>query len=283
MASSAGNPHSTSGLLGEEQAALGEIGALVNRVACADLSAVTREELADIVAEMAAESERLSAMAGRCMEVGERSACSYTKGERTMISLVNAKGRVSRQRASSMRRTGRATYQFPNFHAALLARQITLAHIDLMTKWGKKANSHQLRDAEPALAALAVLATPEEFEDALRTWVAVADPDEHLDEFLRSQARRHLHLQPDLFSNVHVTGVLDPLLGEQVMNTVFDNARRLQEENRNLSIAEANHDALVRLVLDPDGEGTVRPNLEILVPEDPGPASPCECVGCAGR
>ena len=52
------------------------------------------------------------------------------------------------------------------------------------------------------------------------------------------------------------------------MNTVLENARRLQDDNRDLSIAQANHDALVQLVLDPNGEGTVRPNLEILVPED---------------
>jgi hypothetical protein len=267
MASSAGNSGSGSGLLAEELAVLGEIGALVDRVASTDLSGVTREELAEIVSDMAAESERLSAVAGRFMELGERSACSYTKGERTMIGLVNARGRVSRARAASMRRAGRAVYRFPNFHAALLARKITLAHIDLMSKWARKANSDQVRDAESALAAVAVLSTPEEFEDALRTWVAMADPDEHFDAYLQFQARRHLHLQPDLFSNVHVTGVLDPLLGEQVMNTVFDNAKRLQTDDRDLSIAQANHDALVWLVLDPSGEGTVRPHLEILVPD----------------
>ncbi|MGI9610140.1 MAG: HNH endonuclease [Acidimicrobiia bacterium] len=263
MTSSAGN----SELLGEERVVLGEIGDLVGRVACTDLSSVSREEMAEIVAEMAAESERLSAMAGRFMEIGERSACSFTKGERTMIGLVNAKGRLSRQRAASIRRAGRAVYRFPSFHTALLARKITLAHVDLMTKWAKKANTDQVTDAESALAAVAVLSTPEEFEDALRTWVAVADPNEHLDEFLRFQARRHLHLQPDLFSNVHVTGVLDPLLGEQVMNTIADNAQRLQADDRELSIAQANHDALVQLVLDPDREGTVHPRLEILVPD----------------
>ncbi len=264
----AGNSGSVSGLLGAERVVLAEIGALVDRVASTDLLSVSREELAEIVSEMAAESERLSAMAGRFMEVGERSACSYTKGERTMIGLVNAKGRLSRRRAASIRRAGRAVYRYPSFHAALLARQITLAHVDAMTTWAKKANTEQVRASEEALAAVAVLTTPEEFEEALRTWVAVADPHEHLDEFLRAQAKRHLHLQPDLFSNVHVTGVLDPLLGEQVMNTILGNAQRLQAENQTLSIAQANHDALVQLVLDPDSEGTVRPSLEILVPAD---------------
>jgi hypothetical protein len=196
-----------------------------------------------------------------------------------MIGLTNAMGRVSRSRAASIRRAGRATYRYPNFHCALLARKITLAHIDLMAKWAKKANSDQVRDAEPALAAVAVLSTPEEFEDALRTWVAIADPDEHLDEFLRAQARRHLHLQPDLFCNVHVTGVLEPLLGEQVMNTVFENARRLQAQDRDLSIAEANHDALVTLILDPHGEGTLRPRLEILVPEHHADGQPSPDAG----
>ncbi len=268
MASVAGNSGSDSGLLGAERVVLAEIGALVDRVAVTDLSSISREDLAEIVSEMAAESERLSAMAGRFMEVGERSACSYTKGERTMIGLVNAKGRLSRRRAASIRRAGRAVYRFPNFHAALLARRITLAHVDVMTKWTKKANSDQVRASEEALAAVAVLTTPEEFEEALRTWVAVADPNEHLDEFLRAQARRHLHLQPDLFRNVHVTGVLDPLFGEQVMNTILENAEWLQANNEELSIAQANHDALVQLILDPDEEGSVRPRLEILVPAD---------------
>ncbi|NNE94682.1 MAG: DUF222 domain-containing protein, partial [Acidimicrobiales bacterium] len=122
---------------------------------------------------------------------------------------------------------------------------------------------------------------PEEFEDALRTWVAVADPDEHLDEYLQAQAKRHLHLQPDLFSNVHVTGVLDPLLGEQVMNTVLDNAKRLQQADRDLSIAQANHDALVQLVLNPNREGTARPNLEILVPHDDHDVEPEPSIAVA--
>jgi hypothetical protein len=274
MVSVEGNSGSGLGLLAEERAVLAEIGALVDQVISIDLSAVSRTELAEVVINMAAESERLSAMAGRFMELGERSACSYTKGERTMIGLVNARGRVSRARAGSMRRAGRALYRFPNFHTALLAGKITLGHVDVMSKWARMANSDQVRDAEPALAAVAVLSTPEEFEDALRTWVAVADPDEHLDEYLRAQARRHLHLQPDLFCNVHVTGVLDPLLGEQVMNTVVENARRLQADNRDLSIAEANHDALVQLVLDPHGKGTVRPNLEILVTDSDADGTP---------
>ncbi len=145
VASVAGNSGSDSGLLGAERVVLAEIGALVDRVASTDLLSVSREELAEIVTEMAAESERLSAMAGRFMEVGERSACSYTKGERTMIGLVNAKGRLSRRRAASIRRAGRAVYRYPSFHAALLARRITLAHVDAMTKWAKKANTEQVR------------------------------------------------------------------------------------------------------------------------------------------
>ncbi len=268
MASLAGNSGSGCGLLVEERVVLGEIGALVDRVASTDLLSVSREELAEIVSDMAAESERLSAVAGRFMAVGEQSACSYTKGESTMIGLVNARGRLSRQRAASIRRAGRALHRYPSFHTALLARKITLAHVDVMTKWANKANSDQVRASEEALAAVAVLTTPEQFEQALRTWVAVADPNEHLEEFLRAQGRRHLILQPDLFANVHVTGVLDPLLGEQVMNTVLDNASRLRAEDDGLSIAQANHDALIRLILDHDGQGVARPHLEILVPAD---------------
>ncbi|NNE96131.1 MAG: HNH endonuclease, partial [Acidimicrobiales bacterium] len=49
--------------------------------------------------------------------------------------------------------------------------------------------------------------------------------------------------------------------------------------DRDLSIAQANHDALVQLVLDPNAEGTVRPNLEILVPADDSDTSTPDSAG----
>ncbi|NNE94900.1 MAG: DUF222 domain-containing protein [Acidimicrobiales bacterium] len=268
MDSLAGSFESGSTILDCELGVLGEIAERVFDVSSTELLSLSREELADIVVVLAAESERLAAVAGRFMALGERGAVSYTKGESTMIGLLNAKGRLSRHRAASIRRGGLAVHRFPSFHTALLAGQITLGHVDVMTKWANKANSDQVQAAEPSLATLATLGTPEQFEYALRCWVAAADPHEHLEEFLEAQARRHLILQPDLFSNVHVTGVLDPLLGEQVMNTITDNAEQLHAGDESLTPAQANHDALIGLVLNPDGEGTVRPHLEVLVPAD---------------
>ncbi|NNE96918.1 MAG: hypothetical protein HKN24_12905, partial [Acidimicrobiales bacterium] len=89
MDSLAGNSESGFGLLADERVVLGEIGVLIGRVAGIDVAGLSREEFADLVAELAAESERMAAMVGRFMELGERAACAYTKGERTMIGVVN--------------------------------------------------------------------------------------------------------------------------------------------------------------------------------------------------
>ena len=263
MASLAGNP---AGVLHDEQVVLGEIAALLKGAGDVDLAGLSREEFADLSVQLAANAERMAAVAGRFLATGESRACSYTKGQSSMIGLVNAHGRVSRARAGSLKRAGTAIHRFPHFHTALLAGTITLAHVDLMTGWTKKADSFQVAEAEEALAAFAVLTTPEEFELGLREWVAVANPNEHLDEFIKAQARRQLVLQKDLFDNVHVNGVLEPILGQQLAQTVRDNARRLMDQDSGLGIHTAQHDALVQLVLDPNGDGVTRPGIDILVP-----------------
>lgn len=269
-------------VLVDERKVLDQIAEVVQQASYTDPGMLSREELADLVTNLAAEAERLSAVAGRFLAVGEDSACSYTKGEATMIGLVNSVGHLSRARACSLRRAGNAHHRFPSFHAALLEGSITLAHVDLMTRWAKKANTDQVAQAEASLAAYAVLTTPEEFEEGLRQWVAVADPHQHLNDFITAQARKHLILQKDLFDNVHITGVLEPLLGEQVAETIRQNALKLTQANGELGLHEAQHDALVRLILDPHGDGIARPSIEIIAPHhdpedlvgpnpDPGP------------
>ncbi len=279
MGSSAGNQ---AGVLDDERAVLNDLIETLQAVRDAQPGDYSREEMAEVAVGLSRGSERLAMVAGRYLAVGETNACSYTKGQSTMIGLVNAQGRMSRARAASLRRAGTALYRFPHFHRALLAGSITLAHVDLMTRWAKKADSGQVAHAEEALAAFAVLTTPEEFELGLRQWVAVANPNEHLDEFIRAQARRHLVLQKDLFDNVHVSGVLEPLFGEQLAEAVRANAQRLMADDADLGIHTAQHDALVQLVLDPNGDGVKLPGIDILSPphdpddlagNDPDPTS----------
>ena len=58
-----------------------------------------------------------------------------------------------------------------------------------------------------------MLCTPEEFQAKLAIWEAAADPTEHLDEFIRAQARRNFSWAKDLFGNIHFGGTFEPLVG----------------------------------------------------------------------
>ncbi len=189
MTSSAGNMcQFGDGLLGEEREALVNAGRALIKLGMADPASMSREDLAEVVVAIAAVGERSAVMAGRYMDIGERTAASLTKGEKSMVSLVSARSHLSKRRASQMLRAGSIEHRFPHVHQALMAGKITTGHTDVVVRAARSCDSHQLAAAEKALAALAVLCTPEEFAQKLALWLAVADPTEHLDEFLRAQA-----------------------------------------------------------------------------------------------
>ena len=75
-----------------------------------------------------------------------------------------------------------------------------------MTRLLARANSEQVIGAEPALCALAVLCTAEEFRDKAKDWEAAADPTDHLDDYIKAQADEHLWYGKDLFGNLHFSG-----------------------------------------------------------------------------
>lgn len=264
------------GLLGAERMVLAEIGSRLTRLAFQDPASLERGELADMVAGMAADTELVGAVAGRFMDLGETVAASVSVGEKSMVALVNAKGRVSRTRACQLRRAGTTIHRFPTFHTALLAGQITTGHIDLIHGLAKRCDSSQLAAAEKDLAALAVLCTPEEFREQLAVWEAAADPTEHLDEFLKAEAARHFWWARDLFGNTHFGGCFDPISGEQVIDTLTNRQKQLEAVNPDVKGEAAAHDALVDLILNPDSCGAPRARIELIAPDqrsDPVPES----------
>ncbi|MFW2384176.1 MAG: DUF222 domain-containing protein, partial [Acidimicrobiales bacterium] len=254
------------GLLGAERAVIAMGGARLARLGAGkDPGSMSREQLADTVASLCELSEQIALMAGRYMELGEQTAASLTKGQKSMVSLVSAATHLSRGRAAQLLRAGRIQHRFPYFHQAMLEGRITSGHTDLIVDLAKRVNSQQLADSEKALAALAVLCTPEEFRDKLREWEAAADPTEHLDEFLRAQAARNFSWAKDLFGNIHIAGTLDPLAGEHVVDAIEQRKKELKATDPELNGVAANHDALVDLIL---GENDPKVHVEIIYPEN---------------
>jgi len=258
--------------LSVERAALRQTALELLAVAEGSDEGMSRGDLADQVIAISKSSERASAIAGSFMAVGADRACSYVKGEATMSRMVNTQSRLSHARVKALKRAGLAQHVFPTFYVLLLHGSITLAHVDLMFKLAKKADTRQISAAEPYLAELAARCTPEEFAAKLAEWDAHADVNEHYEEFLRAQTRRQVHFQRDLFGTVYLDGVLDPIHGELLEHAVTQHAKSLV--NDETSPRQARHDALINLVLG-DPEGRPRPHIEIIYPQpEPDPNQP---------
>lgn len=251
------------GLLGAERASILETGARLMRLAAVDPAAVSREELAEIVVSLSSAAESAAVMAGRYMSVGESTAASLTKGEKSIVALVGSGSRITKHRAQQLKRAGTIGFRFPAFHDALIAGKITTGHVDILVSAAKLADSTQLAAAERSLAALAALCTPEEFRDHMNTWVAAADPTEHLDRFLAEQAKRHFQYGKDLFGNYHFQGTFEPITGEQVINSIENRKAQLVTKGGPATSA-GTVDALVDLVL---GEHKGVAHVEIIAPE----------------
>ena len=254
------------GLLEPERGAILAAAYRMISVAKADPGAMTREELADAVGGLVATSEHAALLAGRYMDVGDTQAVCLTKGEKTMTALVNSRSRIDKRRCGQLLKAGQLKHRYTHFHNAVITGRITSGHTEVFLGVAKRANSHQVAAAEKDLAALAVLCTPEEFRAKLAEWEAAADPDEHLDEFIRAQARRNLSWGRDLFGNIHIGGTLEPIAGEQVVNAILNRRDELEPESDVKGVA-ANHDALVDLIL---GESFTA-HIEIITTEDHNP------------
>jgi hypothetical protein len=250
------------GYLLEERQRLLTVSERLREIATTDNSHMSRAELADVITDLVANTEQAAVVAGRFVAFGEHNTCALTKGCKSMTPLLTSTCRVSRTRARQLRRAGLASERFPHFHRALMDGHITMAHIDVVQPVWRAVDSGEFAAAESSLAHLAAMCTPEEFKDYLNEWEAVSNPDEHLDGFIRAQAEQHLLLQYDLNGNLHLTGTIGPLHAEPFAHTVANRAKPIKANNPDRYGSTAAMDALVDLVLNPDGN--YRAHLEIL-------------------
>ncbi|MFW2382273.1 MAG: HNH endonuclease signature motif containing protein, partial [Acidimicrobiales bacterium] len=96
----------------------------------------------------------------------------------------------------------------------------------------------------------------------LARWRNHADEDSALDEYIANQAAQHFQYGFDLFGNVHYSGTVGPEHAEAFVETIETEAPKHRSGLNKPS--QALGDALVELVLNPDGK--YRAHLEILKP-----------------
>ncbi|MFW2383088.1 MAG: DUF222 domain-containing protein, partial [Acidimicrobiales bacterium] len=252
-----------SGPLAVERAVMLTATHTLERLSRVDCTGFSREQIADHTVAMVTAAERIRAVSARFMAVSESRASALTKGSRSMTALVNTSCGVTRRQGTTMDLIGSAPDRYALFYQALLEGRIGPGHIEVLHPVWRRVDRHQFNTAEQALVDLAELCTPEEFADYLARWRNHADEDSALDEYIANQAAQHFQYGFDLFGNVHYSGTVGPEHAEPFVETIETEAPKHRSGLNKPS--QALGDALVELVLNPDGK--YRAHLEILKPE----------------
>ena len=270
-----------------DRAALNELADRLRAAAVVDLSLLSPRETAVHVSEMVVLHEQLARLIGVVMRVAEQSQTHLANGQKSMTALLRATTHIPTSQAVRYKTAADAVDRFPTFAQAFADEQVTLGHLEVMTGLLSRANSEQVMNAEPQLCALAVLCTTEEFRDKIKEWEAVADPTEHLDDYIRAQATEHLWYGKDLFGNLHFSGTYSPANGEQFLQGVDRRSDQLWRQEQELAKhnkgcpnrtpMQRRATALLELVIDgsstPAGSKRPEPLIEIIM-TDPGT---CTC------
>jgi len=263
MESLAGRNAEISGPLAAERRVLLDAALRQAELAMNDCSGFTREDLADHSLALTSSIERASVVSARFAAVAQEQACGLTRGQHSMTAALNSETGISRRRAAQLDLAGSAPARYPLFYESLLVGEITVGHIEVVHPVWKSVDRKQFCVAEEALVDLARKCTPEEFADYLAEWRNHADEDAALDEYIRNHADQHFQYGYDVFGNVHYSGTVGPEHAEPFIHTIETEADNHTTKDNKPS--EAKGDAVVELVLNPDGK--YRAHLEVLVPE----------------
>ncbi len=95
--------NSGGGYLVEERQRLLAVSERLCEIATTDNSGMSREQLADVITDLVANTEQAAVVAGRFVAFGEHNTCALTKGSKSMTPLLTSTCRVSRTRARQLR------------------------------------------------------------------------------------------------------------------------------------------------------------------------------------
>ncbi len=159
----------------------------------------------------------------RFADSGEWSA----DGARSAHAWLHGRGNDGVIAARTLVERGRFAQSFPSLAAAWRAGAVSGMHLDVLRRLFRK--HPRLQDSllalDEAITVAARACEPAEFHQRLREICHRADPDA-VDDADREQRRQtYLHASTFLDGFVHVTGVLDPVLGAHFMS-VLESARR---------------------------------------------------------
>ena len=212
---------------GSWAAALAAAETAVDALTRMDMATISAITLGDDLLRLRAVARMVDSVASAAGARFADSAEWAADGARSAQSWLQGRGNDGALSARMLVERGRFVQSFPAVGAAWRAGEVTGAHVDLLRRLYRRHPRLQeaLVAVDEAIAATARACQPEEFGQRLRELCHRFDPDA-VDEADREQRRHtYLHASTILDGFVHVTGVLDPVLGAQFLSAL-EAARR---------------------------------------------------------
>ena len=221
----------------------------------------------------------------------------FVPDHRGMTSWAVDNLRIDRREAKRFTTLSTRVERFPGFVAALEAGTITVEHVEVVTESLRKVEDEIVADLEPVLLEAAEICTPRDLKALLAHIKTQTDPDAASTKEATDFERRRLSISRTIDGSVAVSGHLDAVSGEWIMNALAAFTAPARQPDGTLDERTAGQrrvDAWVeisrRILGQTDGDtraGTAQMLLLVdgrsLVPDgldlvgdasDPGPASP---------
>jgi len=246
------------------------LAAAVAGVRADDLSLLTAQQLEVRLRDLRRLADQVEAVFGETTVAFEATEAYQDVGARTAASWLRHHLRMGAGQARRRVMVGQRLGDLPCVHAAFLAGEIGLSHVEVLTAAVDELGLTAVRAAEDSLVELARLNDPWDLREAIRTLKQSVDPDSVDEKQRKALERRHFTVTP-VGDEYVAKGVLDAETGAMLAQ-VLDTLSK-PEPGDERSTGQRRVDALAdlcRSVLDaglPQDNG-VRPHLSVVLSWD---------------
>lgn len=186
------------------------------------LSTVDPQRLADgeSIQALHRQLERLNAIATRAVAAFDAGRTWEDDGARSAAAWVATRCRRTLASARREVRVGRTLRDLRATEAAWVDGEIGGEHVELLVATCRRVGAERVQPDEAELVGHAKTCTVRQFQRLLAYWEQAADPDGVEDTAEARRDARRLHLSQSFEGMWFLDGVLDPISGEIVANTL---------------------------------------------------------------
>lgn len=230
----------------------------------AALSAVSEEELADLLVEGNVLSSRLDALRARLTARATLVLTGPGTGNRSAAQLVGKRSNADLQRCRHDARLGSWLADFPVFADAFAAGVINQGHLRLLRSADNFRTHRRMVEAQEFLVDTAAEVSLKQFEQVVGYWLLGADPDGELPEHQLKKTGCSYRTNGD--GTVDGRFHLDPVSGQAFITAMEQEGERLHRQHTEAGVHRTRYqrmgEALTRLV----SRGAARPDGTVPAP-----------------